>query len=139
MIGILYINDKDAWATWKVGLLKGSYSNLLLPAPQKEFSSNNLRNQDGKQVFVSNPRIDERMVQLMFGIDCSSYDDYLLKYESFLTELRKGVILLRVPRLKTVYKLILISFIELNVGSKLQNGTISVRFNEPNPKDRISL
>jgi len=139
MIGYLYINDKDAWAHWNAGLLQGSYNNLLMAAPAKEYSRNNARSQDGAQVFVTNPRIAERDVILTFGIVCNSHNDYLTNYNSLIEELRKGLIFLKVPKLKTTYKLLFTSATELNSGNDLHTGTISIRFTEPNPKDRIQL
>lgn len=139
MKGNLYINDKDAWLFWSAGLVSGSYNNLMLPAPTKEYGSNNMRSQDGTQVFVTNPRLTERDIILTFGIVCESTEDYLSKYQSFLEELSKGLILLKVPVLKTTYKLLFTSATELTTGSELMNSTISIRFREPNPKDRIKL
>lgn len=135
----LYINGKDAWNTWGAGLLAGSYNNLLAPPPMKEYVANNARSQDGSQIFVSNARISEREVILMFGIEAKSLDDYLNKYSSLLDELMNGVISLYVPDLKTKYNLLYISSVELNTANDKQAGTISIRFTEPNPKNRIQL
>lgn len=139
MIGNLYINDKDAWITWKAGLIGGSYANLLAATSLKEYTSNDMASHDGIQVFVSEPKVAARDVILTFGIVCESTADYLSKYTNFIDELQKGFISLKVPKLNTVYKLLFSSSIELNTGSDLVSGTISIRFNEPNPKDRIIL
>lgn len=139
MIGNLYINDKDAWTEWRTGLTSGSYGNLLAAGQLKEYASNNSRSQDGTQLFLSNPRIAERDVILMFGIVCDSTDDYLTKYAGLIDELQKGLMQIKVSKLKTVYKLLFNSVTELNAGSDLTSGTISIRFTEPNPKDRIRL
>lgn len=139
MIDNLYINDKDAWVTWNAGLTVGSYANLLAASSLKEFTSNDMISHDGTQVFVSDPKVAARDVILTFGIVCDSVDDYLTKYAGLIDELQKGFIMLKVPKLKTVYKLLFGSSIELNAGSDLVSGTISIRFNEPNPKDRILL
>lgn len=139
MIDYLYINDKDAWINWNAGLLRGSYSNLLAAAPTKAYTSNDMASHDGTQVFVSDPKVAARDVILTFGIVCESTNDYLAKYTDFIDELQKGFILLKVPKLKTVYKLLFSSSIELNAGNDLVSGTVSIRFNEPNPKDRIKL
>lgn len=139
MKGNLYINDQDAWVTWNTGLIGGSYANLLAAASLKEFTSNDMISHDGTQVFVSEPKVAARDVILTFGIICNSTDDYLNKYTRFIDELQKGLVTLKVPKLKTIYKLIFSSSIELNAGSDLVSGTVSIRFNEPNPKDRILL
>lgn len=139
MIGNLYINDKDVWTNWSAGLTAGSYCNLLLAAPTKEYVSNNMRSQDGTQYYISNPKVAEREVIITFGIMCKSTDDYLVKYTSLIQEFQKGIILLRVPKLKTTYKLLFTSAMELITGDNTTGGTLSVRFTEPNPKDRIAL
>lgn len=137
MIGDLYINDKDAWLTWGVFLEDNSESKLLLPANPKAYASNNLRNQAGKQVFVSNPQPDERDVLLVFCISAKSKADYLTKYNAFLAEIYNGWINFKVTSLKTTYRFTVSSFQDLSYFDRL--GKLSVRFNEPNPKDRISL
>lgn len=139
MIGYLYINDKDAWTTWSVGLTGGSYANLLAAPSLKTYTCNDMASHDGTQVFVSDPKVAARDVILTFGIVCESTNDYLTKYANFINELQKGYIMFKVPKLKTVYKLLFSSSIELNAGSNLTSGTVSIRFNEPNPKDRILL
>lgn len=139
MTGYLYINDQDAWKAWNVGLVEGSYANLLTAASLKEYTKNDMASHDGTQVFVSESKVAARDVILTFGVVCDSTDDYLTKYKSFIEELQKGFILLKVPKLKTVYKLLFGSSVELKAGTKLTSGTVSIRFNEPNPKDRILL
>lgn len=133
----LYINDKDAWVNWSVRLIENSYENLLLPAAMKPYAENSFRSQPGKQVFVSNPQPAERSVQLMFAINCDSQTDYLAKYKSFLDELQKGTLTIKVVPLKTTYKLILTECMSLSVGTGMKNGKLSVKFDEPNIKDRL--
>lgn len=137
MIGQLYINDKDAWSNWKVRLDDG-YDSLRLPANPKEYTSNEKRSQPGKHVFVSNPQPQSKDVQLIFAIVCDSADEYNQKFDSFVDEL-KGVMALKVPALKKVYKLRAIDYLNLSSGLGLRDGRLSVRFSEDNPKDRIQL
>lgn len=137
MIGELYINDKDTWATWKVKLDDG-YDSLRLPSNPKEYASNEKRSQPGKQVFVSNPQPQSKDVQLIFAVVCDSADEYNQKFDSFVDEL-KGVMTLKVPALKKVYKLRVIDYLNLSSGLGLRDGRLSVRFSEDNPQDRIQL
>jgi hypothetical protein len=137
MIGQLYINDKDVFATWGAYLEDGSENALLLPAPNKEYASNKARSQHGKQVFRSSPRKDERDIILYFCLAASTRDEFLTKYEAFTEELDTGMVTMRVPSLKKVYKLDAISYQDL--GFYDCTGKFAVKFNEPNPKDRILL
>lgn len=137
MIGELYINDKDAFTTYGVFLEEGSDARLLLPAANKEYASNKARSQHGKQVFRTLPRKEDRDVILFFNIAAKTRTEFLSKYEQFTNVLDEGLILLRIPSLKKVYKLDAKSYQELSYFDTI--GKIAVNFNEPNPKDRIQL
>lgn len=141
MIGELYINGKDAWVTWKARLVDDSLDNLESSAPMKAYPSNNSRSQDGEQVLISNPRIDKRNVILIFAITCDSRADYLSKKRSLEAELRTGVLSFKVTALYMEYKLHLDedSTMTLSSGTGLRDGKFTVRFTEPNPKNRIQL
>lgn len=136
MQGQLYINNKDVWVTWKVKLDDG-YDSLRIPANPKEYVTNDSRSQPGIQVFVSNPQPQAKDVRLIFAFTCDSIDEYLSNYDSFTDELT-GVITLKVPVLKTIYKLRVTDYLELSSGTGLRDGRLSVRFSEDNPKDRQS-
>jgi hypothetical protein len=133
--GELFINGYDAFSKFGVFLEEGSEDRLLQPAPLKPFTSNSFRSSNGKQVFIDNPRVDERSITLVF---CFIWkDDFMLKYESFIAELQKGKVDLKAVYLKRTFKLIYESsskFDSLRYGGKL-----AVVFNEPNPADRIVL
>ncbi len=141
MLGELYINDKDAWSTWKARLVDDSLDNLESSAPMKSYASNNARSQDGEQVLISNPRIDKRNVILIFAITCDSRADYLTKKRSLEAELQNGLISVKVTALSMIYKLHLDqdSTMTLSSGTGLRDGKFTVRFTEKNPKDRIQL
>lgn len=141
MLGELYINDKDAWGTWKTRLVDNSLDNLESSAPMKPYIINNARSQDGAQVIISNPRIDMRNVILTFAITCESRLDYLSKKRDLEMELRKGLTLFKVVPLSLIFKLHLDenSTLSLSSGTGLRDGKFTIRFTEKNPKDRISL
>lgn len=136
MQGQLYINNKDAWTTWKVKLDDG-YDNLKLPANPKEYVSNDSRSQSGKQVFIDNPQPQSKDVQLVFAFTGNSSDEYLENFDAFIEEI-VGVITLKVMALKTIYKLRVTDYINLSSGTGLIDGRLSVRFSEDNPSDRQS-
>lgn len=141
MLGELYINDKDAWSTWKARLVDDSLDNLESSASMKSYVTNNARSQDGAQIFISNPRIDMRSVILTFAITCESRLDYLSKKRDLEMELRKGLTLFKVVPLSLIFKLHLDenSTMTLLSGTGLRDGKFTIRFTEKNPKDRISL
>jgi len=130
MKGELFINGKDAWLNWKVRLIENSYENLLKPPPMKEYSSNKFRSQPGKQVFILNPRIDERQVIVMFGITCNTRSEYLNTYEAFISEINDGVVEMNVVPINKTYKLYIEDYQSLSMGTSICAGKLSVRFNE---------
>lgn len=128
----LLINGKDALKTWGAFLQEGSENNLFLPANNKPIVTNKSRLEHGKRVVIDEVYIDERDVILTFCIQANSRVEFKQKYKSFVEELRKG--LTRLEYDSEVYKFLLKDFMELDFFNRL--GTLSVRFNEPNPNDR---
>ena len=139
MIGRLFINDKDAWATWGVTLRKGSYDALDLGAPQKESAKNSSSSQHGAQFFGNKAKVDERQVTLLFYIDASTKRELHDRKVAFEEELRSGLSLFRIPEQFTIYKLRLNDFTAFKSFNQRTKAYISARFTEPNPKDRIAL
>ena len=140
MEGQAYINGKDIWLTWGASLIKGSYEKLLKPAPMKEYISNSSRLEHGVRV-ISNPnnaKTNERELALQFIIEGSNETDYLSKTSQFFEELEKGSVALKVPRLKLVYKLVYTDCSSYgDYGIKM--GKFTVKFREPNTKDREAI
>ena len=126
------INGKDALKTWGIFLEKGAEDNLFLPANNKPIVTNKSRLEHGKRVIIDEIYIDERDVILTFCIGASSRDEFKRKYKSFINELREGTT--RFEYDGEVYKFILKDFMALEYVGNI--GTLSVRFNEPNPNDR---
>lgn len=137
-MGDFLINSVSGWTTWKARLVDESYDNLLLPAPRKEAIETKSANANGKQVTCSD-YFDERTVNLIFDLECSSFSDYKTKYAAFVTALNNKVILLTVSDLGLVYKLKADDFTNLVTGSGIRDGKLTVRFNEPNPTDRTTV
>lgn len=135
----LYINGKNAWENWSVRLIENSYENLMLSANPKSFVENKNRSEHGTRVLVDQARIDERTVQIMFGITCDTIDEYLEKYDSLIAELNSGWVQLKVLPLKKVYNLLVSDYLSLSSGIGIKDGKLSVRFREPNPDDRSAI
>ncbi len=135
MKGELYINDKDAYVYYGAFLENGGEAILLTPPSNKDYASNDARSQHGKQVFVSNARVKDRNFVLVFCISAGSKADFLTKYRALVDELSGGLVLLKVSSLGVVFKLIALSYQEFSFYERL--GKLSVKFSEPNPKERV--
>lgn len=135
----VYINGQDILSTWNAFMLDTSYNSLLTPVNPKSNIENKNRNEHGKRVLIGDLKLDESTIQLLFHIQGSSTSDYLQKKKAFENELRSGWILFAVQSLKTAYKLCSPEFLDLSAGIGIREGTISVRFAEPNPNDRKEI
>lgn len=135
----VYINGQDILSTWNAFMLDTSYNSLLTPVNPKPNIENKNRKEHGKRVLIGDLKLDESTIQLLFHIQGSSTSDYLQKKKAFENELRSGWILFAVQSLKTAYKLCSPEFLDLSAGIGIREGTISVRFAEPNPDDRKEI
>ena len=136
MTGDLFINGKDAWVTWGVNMGEDFLEALLTPSPMKAYIENKSRLENGKQVDTTNAKVDERDVQVTITLEGSTQTEYLSRYESFVTELYKGPILMKVPTLRKIYKLTYDSSPTKMGNYGLCFGKFTLKFNEPNPTDR---
>jgi len=139
MRGDLFINGKDAWDTWGVNMGEDFLEALLTPSPMKAYVENKSRLENGKQVDTTNARVDERDIQVTITLEGSTQAEYLLRYESFVTELYKGPILMKVPVLRKIYKLTYDSSPTKMGNYGLCFGKFTLKFNEPNPTDRDTI
>lgn len=139
ILDTVYINGKDIKSTWDAFMLESSYNSLLTPVNPKSNIENKNRNEHGKRILIGDLKLDESTIQLLFHIQGTSTSDYLQKKKSFENELRSGWILLAVQSLKTAYKLCSPEFLDLSAGIGIREGTIGVRFTEPNPDDRKEI
>jgi hypothetical protein len=133
MTGDLFINTKDAWTTWGVFLEDGSEDKLLQASPMKDYISNKSRQDHGKQVLATTPRVDERNVTVVFCF-AKSATDFITRYKSFITELYLGTMVLQVVRLGITFNLKYISSATLSSMTTL--GKVAVTFCEPDPMNR---
>lgn len=136
--GEAYINDADVWTTYSAYFIENSYSNLLKDGDMKEDAYNDARSQPGKQVFSSNPQPKDRDVEVTLLFKCASRDEYLTKYENLLLVLKNEIRLKIVP-LKKVYVLKRVSYLSLDPYNAGSAAKLVIKFNEPNPANRIKL
>jgi hypothetical protein len=141
MVGEVFINSKDAQTTWGVIFGEDSFTNLLTPAPLKDYVTNKSALSHGKQVLNDEshrPKVDERDVQLTFYLRAKNLTQFLERYANFLNELQS-----KETELRTKYQPGVVY--HLNYTSCAQftqyNGRMAkfvLKFNEPNPNDRES-
>lgn len=140
MKGQAYINGNDIWLSYSAALVKGAYEALLTPAPMKDYISSSNRMKDGVSYVVdtTSRKTDKRSVSFSIFIQGSSINDYLSKYSALMSELTKGVILLKVTTLKTIYKLVYIESSKYgDYGVKA--GKFTFKFDEPNISERETI
>ena len=136
MIGELYINGKDAQVQFGVSMDDMGLTTLMTPAALKEFVENKSRAIHGKQVLVSNPRVDERDVQLTVYLTASNTADFLSKYAAFVAELQAGTIHITTKYQPSVkYRMVYKSCTQFaQFNGRL--GKFSLKLSEPNPNNR---
>lgn len=133
----LIINGFDAYRQWGIRMGDGFLDAIFAPEPMKEFIENKSRLQHGKQVLYNNPKVDERDVTLVFTLEGSSPEDYLVKYSAFKTELQKGKVEIKVPVLgDQVYRFTYLRSASFGLNIPRTFSKISIKFNEPNPANR---
>lgn len=136
MLGDLYINSQDAWATWKVAMGNGFIENLLVPAGLKEFIENESRLENGKRVITTSPKVSSRDVTLTFNIHGDSTSEYLSNYAAFVAVLQSGTVRIRVPSIKMTFNLIYKKSSSFNIGRARMDSSLAVKFEEPDPTNR---
>lgn len=138
MIGQCYINNQDMFKTWGASLVRGAYEAILTPAPLKAFIENKFRTEHGTRVIPNNPKIEERTVSISIFIEGKDETDYLQKYESFVQELYKGVIRMRISKLKKEFNFLYDGCTKYG-DYGLMKGKFTLKLREPNPDNRINL
>lgn len=136
MIGELFINGSDAWATWRVAMGEGFIENLLAPSGIKDFIENESRLENGKRVVFNNPKVASREVTLTFNIHGDSSSNYLENYKSFSDVLQAGKVIVRVPVIDMTFTLVYKKSSSFALGRSRMNSKLSVKFEEPDPTNR---
>lgn len=135
--GELFINGVDAYTEYGVSMQSSGLSALMTPPPNKEVIENKSRQEHGKRVINSNPKIDERDLTLPIHITAKSKEDFLTKYGKFCEVLATGSLEISTSyQSEVVYRTIYLScsqFAEYRLGL----AKFTLRLNEPNPSNRI--
>ena len=138
MKGELIINGVDAYESWGVRMGKGFLDAIDTFIPMKDYVVNSSRLEHGERILLGTPKVAARDVTLSFTINGVSEGDYRNKRKLFEEELQKGMVQIVVPALGVeVYKLIYIGKSpSYNMNFSRTFSELSVKFREPNPKDR---
>lgn len=132
--GELYINNEDAYTTYRVWL--ESVSPLRQFAPVKERVTNKSPLRDGKEVNPTPPKVDERDVTLTLCIEGRTEAAFESNLDNFEQVLRSGLMEWRIPRHNSkIYRLNYVSCTQYSD----YNGRLAkfiLKLNEPNPNDR---
>jgi len=141
-IGIVFINDKDIYATYGAKLIGASFENLICRPDRKEGAENDMISHPGVQVFGDNLQPTAMEVELTFLIKGNSLNDYLQKYDALQDNIDNntgdGNFKLRVTPLKAIFTLRRKSYLPLDTLTA-NTGKLVVTVRELNPKDRIKL
>lgn len=139
MIGELLINDKDAYTNFGVSMGEGFLDALCAPSPLKEFIENKSRSEHGKQVIISNPKLDERDLTLSFALEGGDESDFNTKKQAFYSELYKGAIDIKVPAIGNEVFHLVYSGKNVTYGQNTVRTftKIAMKLNEPNPYNRL--
>ena len=138
MTGELTINNQDAYTTWGVFMDSTGLSTLMTPAPLKEYITNKSPLSAGKKVKPITPMVDERDLTLTIFIKAASLQEFLRRYQAFVTELQRGDIVVQTQyEAGVAYRLKYISCQQFsNYNGRL--GKFMLRLNEPDPSNRTA-
>ena len=124
-----------------VTLTRGWREALLTPPSVKDYLSNDNRLEHGVNVLAKPEccKMSKRDVSISFFLEGKDEDDYLEKLNSFLDKIAySGEFYLKVPKLKTIYKLVYSSCSKYgDYGVKKSNFTL--KLTENNPAERTKL
>ena len=124
-----------------VTLVRGWREALLTPPPVKSYISNSNRKQDGINALTAPEfcKKDKRDVELPFYIEGSNEEEYLSNLSDFFEKIAySGEISLKVPQLRTVYKLVYTSCSKFG-DYGLKRGTFTLKMTENNPGNRENI
>lgn len=139
----IFINNSiiDSEEAFGVFFTDASITALMTPSPLKGYVTNKSSLLPGKQVAPLAPKVDERDIQLTFGLQAPSLAKFLMQYYKFCAELEKGHIDLVVhifendTWIKISYHL---KYISCQQYSEFNGrlGKFILKFNEPDPSNR---
>ena len=133
-------NYRNLREVYGVRLMKGAYEALLTPPGMKNYVTNESRLSHGTMYAAGgrNNKYQQRKIALQVSLRGADYNDYLAKYEAFLGLLASGIVWVKVPRLRRVFKLVYTSCSRYNFYSR-NWATFTIEMVEPDPTNRVVL
>ncbi len=134
--GELYINGYDAYVTWGISMDTTSLSALLTPVPLKDWTTNEVRTENGTRYLRSAlPKKDKRELTLTIQMSATSQSAFFRQYEAFCAVLESGVVEIRTKYQPKIYKC-LFSKITQFTQFRREYATLGLSLVEPDPSDR---
>ena len=134
--GELFINGIDAYTEYGISMESSALSVLMTPPPNKEYMENKSRQEHGKRVVNSNPKVEERDLSLAIHLKARSKDDFIEKYSKFCDVLAGGELDIRTKyephKVYRTYYVNCTQFTEYRMGL----AKFTLKLNEPNPMNR---
>lgn len=135
--GELYINGKDAYDAWGIGLDDTALTALLTPPAAKSLPENSSRLRDGKTFVEGLPRkVAERDLVLPIHLTAPNEEAFFTRYASFCEELSKGKLEISTKYQPSVtYRC---EYLSCSQFTQFMRGIawFSLKLNEPDPTNR---
>jgi len=135
----LLINGSDAYETYGIRMGDGFIDNINAFSTMKAYVDNTSRLENGKRVVISDPKVSEGSVSLIFLLEGKTHADFKTKKAAFKAALEKGYVTIQVPKdSDDVYHLI---YRKGTSYAQNYHGTfckVACMFDEPNPANRTA-
>lgn len=137
MKGELYINGKDAWTTWGIGLEGNSLSALMTPPSLKEFVCNESRLEHGRFYILTHPKMKERELTIRLHLYATNEQMFYTKWNDFINHLLTSgkLNISTIYQSGVTYKCIYNGCTQYS-QFKGRIAKFALRLIEPNPSDR---
>lgn len=134
----LLINGKDAYKEWGIRMGEGFIDTLNGAASMKEYITNDSRLKDGVEYIGTNPKVNELTHTLHFTLKGKNKADFVAKLDAFQEMLyTTNDITIKIPdNSEKVYHMRYISGAPHGRSMDRTFGKLSVKFIEPNPRNR---
>lgn len=128
---------EDINVKYGVMVARGGYEKLLEYPALKSFIKWEDRRKDGTEYLISPETMkqNEKTVSLPLVLIGETEADYYEKYEAFMQRITSGMVYLKIVSLNRVFKVVYSGISNLTKKGK-NCSTFTIKFIEPNPKDR---
>ena len=132
----IFINGQNAKDTWGVLTTSNTLSNLLAPAPMKDYITNTSRLENGTRYDAENVKVAARDVNLEIQMIADSPEQFYARHSAFCKELQKGNLNMYIDdRPDVIYRFVYRSCSQYTQFCR-GIATLSLKLTEPNPMNR---